>query len=187
MKNLLQIMLIGSFILHLSNVSAQSSCTILTSKTGYNYGEYSIDSSKIIFGFPSLLTVLADEEKGEPTPYYMYDTNSGPNYKYYYLVQNDTLYEYYQASRKKSKPIMYLKGSEVYLGSYYNQNNGAKDFVFDNIQVGTIKSSGSGGFSLEATIGLSEDTIVAATTGDCKFGLIAAYSYIFVVSELMEE
>ena len=82
---------------------------------------------------------------------------------------------------------MYLKGREVYLGSYYNQNNGAKDYVFDNTLVGIINTKPIGGFTLEATIGLSEDTIVAATTGDCRFGLIAAYSYIFVASELMDE
>ncbi len=187
MKKITQLLLFSIFVLFTASISAQSSCTIQTSKITDNYGESGIDSAKLIFGFPNLLTIMADEEKGDPTPYYMYDSNSGPNYKYFYLVQNDTLYEYYPAVKKKSKPIMYLKGSEVYLGSYYNQNNGIKDYVFDNTQVGILSSNGKGGFTLEATIGLSEDTIIAATTGDCKFGIIAAYSFIFTASELMEE
>lgn len=175
------------FVLFSICVSAQSSCTIQTSKTSDHYGEFSVDSSKLIFGFPNLLSSLSDEANGDPTPYYMYDSNSGPNYKYFYLVQNDTLYGYYPAVKKKSKPIMYLKGSDVYLGSYFNQNNGIKDYVFDNTLVGVLISDGKGGFALEATAGYSEDTIVATTTGDCKFGIIAAYSFIFTASELMEE
>ena len=175
------------FVLFSLCVSAQSSCTIQTSKTSDHYGELGIDSSKLIFGFPNLLTAMADEEKGEPTPYYMYDSNSGPNYKYFYLVQNDTLFGYYPTVKKKSKPVMYLKGNEVYLGSYYNQNNGIKDYVFENTQVGLLTSDGKGGYTLKATVGYSKDTIVATTPGDCKFGIIAAYSFIFTASEMMEE
>ena len=81
MKKITQLLLVSIFILQIANVSAQSSCTIQTSKTG----EYGVDSSKIIFGFPNLLSSLSDEANGDPTPYYMYDANSGPNYKYFYL------------------------------------------------------------------------------------------------------
>lgn len=187
MKKITQLMLFGTLVLFIASVSAQSICTIQTSKTADHYGELGIDSSKLIFGFPNLLSSLSDEANGDPTPYYMYDSNSGPNYKYFYLVQNDTLYQYYPAVKKKSKHIMYLKGNEVYLGSYYNQNNGIKDYVFDNTQVGILSSNGKGGLTLEATVGLSEDTIIAITTEDCKYGIIAAYSFIFTASELMED
>jgi len=163
---------------------AQDMCRIITSKKGYVDGEYGVDSLKIIFSSPSLLSALRDEESGDPSPYYMYEEAMGYDSRSAYLFRNDTLYAYYPAVKKLSNPIMYLKGDEVYLGSYFNQSNGAKDYVFDHTLVGVLINNGAG---LEATAGLSDESVVASCNTSCPIGLMAAYAYIFVASELMDE
>lgn len=82
---------------------------------------------------------------------------------------------------------MYLKGNDIDLGSYYNQNNGIKDYVFDNTLVGTIMGNTSSGFGILANAGLSDETTIARCKDDCPCGLMAACSYIFTPSELMDD
>ncbi len=176
------------FTIFLSNqLTAQNVCIIKTSKRGHIDGEYGIDSLTIIFHYPSLLSALQDEASGDPTPYTMYEEQLGYERRYEYLIQNDTLYQYYPAVKKISKPIMYLKDNEIYLGSYFNQSNGAESYVFDNTLVGTIYGNDTDGYSLGADAGLSDMTTIATCKENCAYGLMAAYSYIFVASELMDE
>ena len=186
MKKTLFLFLFGSSLI--MEMHAQTTiCIIQTSKRGYTDGEYGIDSSKMIFSYPSLLNMLSDESSGDVSTYSMYDERYGRDYGYKYVIQNDTLYQYYEKTKMKSKPIMYLKGDDIYLGSYYNQNNGIKDYVFDNTLVGTITGNSTSGFGILATAGLSDETTIARCKDDCPYGLMAAYSYIFTPGELMDD
>ncbi len=170
-----------------NQLMAQDVCIITTSKRGYTDGEYGIDSLRIFFHTPSLLEALSNEGSGDLTPYSLYEESVGYDRRSNFIIQHDTLYEYYPAVKKLSKPMMYLKGNEIYLGSYFNQNNGIKDYTFDNLLAGTLYGNESSGYYIEAEVGLSDFTTVASCKDNCPFGLMAAYAYIFTPSELMEE